>query len=421
MLLFVIVWIRFVQDENLKTRKFAIWSGIILAIGLATRYSMLPVMILPLFLLSDWKSKGIYILSGIVSFAVIIAPVMGHLNGIAMFSSTGDNGISIITTIFSHPEIVLFLIVFALLLRIIQKGDDKKRKINFFSGFIVVIVLQVAWGLIHENSLFYFPLFLLYGIFLFETGQLVEKLIDSRTNRNILFGIIPSLLFLTGCIHFVNDKVKNHEKDNLMAEASSLIKNIDAGTYLYFKPTSKAMPVIANALIYAGVKCKEFENQYRKISQNLITLEGEGITESYWQCNEAPFDSLLKKGVKLYVLSSSNFEAERMIAGLYQLAKVANIELARDIIFEHEKKGIVINCISGLSEPTVFEKLIIEKPEVILQEKTINIEIEVKKWEKKIRENAIWMEEIKQKAEHRNIPVDSMLYLDALYQAQKEK
>ncbi|RPI45086.1 MAG: hypothetical protein EHM46_02095, partial [Bacteroidetes bacterium] len=62
LVIFFIIYIKYLYDSRFNASKFAAWSGIVMGAGLATKFNFLPVLVLPLFLLPRWRYRGSYVL-----------------------------------------------------------------------------------------------------------------------------------------------------------------------------------------------------------------------------------------------------------------------------------------------------------------------------------------------------------------------
>jgi hypothetical protein len=103
------------------------------------------------------------------------------------------------------------------------------------------------------------------------------------------------------------------------------------------------------------------------------------------------------------------------------LAGTLDIQLRKKVVFEQPETGIVITKLSTLeNEPRVEMPDIKTALPINREEEYVDFNTKVKNWEKQIRRNEEWMKEVRQKAELRGISVDSMVYLDAVYQARKK-
>ena len=73
--LFILIYIRYAYNEK-NLLRFAILSGFIMAMGLATKFNYLPVLIIPLLMLNTRKQRMIYAASGLAAFILFISPIL---------------------------------------------------------------------------------------------------------------------------------------------------------------------------------------------------------------------------------------------------------------------------------------------------------------------------------------------------------
>jgi hypothetical protein len=66
---------KYFYTENYSAKKFAIHSGILLGIGFITKFNILPILIIPLILITKMRERLIYILALAISSVVSFMPV----------------------------------------------------------------------------------------------------------------------------------------------------------------------------------------------------------------------------------------------------------------------------------------------------------------------------------------------------------
>ncbi|MCF8358754.1 MAG: hypothetical protein K9H26_08360 [Prolixibacteraceae bacterium] len=443
MLLFIVVWIKYYVSVDQNQRKFAVWSGIILAMGFATKFNYLPVLILPLFLLQNWKDRGVYAGVGVISFMLFLAPIWGKFREYRSFISdivkhdglygSGSEQVFNATVFFhnlkmiivNNPEIsIFFVLVLALLVILFREKIKDKKRILFFAGFLLVAVLQVLIVSKHFKNHYLLPLFLLYGVFLYETSRLIFRMVGLKNVRNLLVAVLPLFLMGMAAGKYIKAEQKDRKRDVYLMEAAGFVDRMDEQPRWFIKPSWQGAPCAENALVYGMSYCAQrhrYEGALKKRNPFVLTWEGEGKPEKNWRSSVVNLDSLLTSGIKMYVSSSPGRPDDVLIGRVEALADTLNIQLRTKVVFEQPETGIVITKLSTLeNEPRVEMPEIKTVLPINREEAYVDFNTKVKNWEKQIRANEEWMKEVRQKAELRGISVDSMVYLDAAYQVRKE-
>jgi hypothetical protein len=443
MLLFIVAWLKHHVSTNPNQRKFAVWSGIILAMGFATKFNYLPVLVLPLFLLQNWKDRGVYAGVGVVSFILFLAPIWGKFREYRSFISgivkhdglygSGSEQVFNATVFFqnlkmiiiNNPEIsIFFILILALLVMLFREKAKNKKQILFFAGFLMVVVLQVVIVSKHFKNHYLLPLFLLYGMFLFETSRLIFRLVKTKNMQYLLITVLPLFLLGMAAGKYIKAEQKDRKRDIYLVEAANFVDRMGEQPRWFIKPSWQGAPCVENALVYGISYCAErhrYEGALKKQNPFVLTWEGEGKPEKNWRSSVVNLDSLLKSGIKMYVSSSPGRPDDVLVNRVESLAGTLDIQLRKKVVFEQPETGIVITKLSTMeNEPRVEMPEIKTALPINREEEYVDFNTKVKNWEKQIRRNEEWMKEVRQKAELRGISVDSMVYLDAVYQARKK-
>ncbi len=366
MLLFLLVWIRYAFGEKEPGRKFALASGIVLALGFATKFNYLPVLALPLFVLKTWKNRGIYALSGIGAFFVFVAPILDKfkefrrfISGIVQHDGLYGSGeeqvfnfqllLQNLKEIFtSNPEIPVILVLIAgiIIALLLRKQQGQKRSLLLFVGFLVVFVLQVLMVSKHFKNHYLLPLFLLYALMLVESFRTSEGMHVSRTLRYILTLALPLFFLGSASVRYTLTAKTDRERDRFLQQAAMFVQeNPDSLSYWYLKPSWQAAPTVENALIYGLSYCARrdrYEADLRKIYPRVITWEGEGKSEKIWRCSEVSLDSLLRSVNPIRVIASPAQQSPLLSERIERVAAEAGIRLQTDTLFQLEETQTLV-------------------------------------------------------------------------------
>jgi hypothetical protein len=68
--------VTYLFTENFSSRKFAVITGILMGIGFATKFNYLPVLIIPLLLIPEFRNRVVYSLSILLSFFISVLPIL---------------------------------------------------------------------------------------------------------------------------------------------------------------------------------------------------------------------------------------------------------------------------------------------------------------------------------------------------------
>jgi len=196
-LLFVIIFLKH-GYENRSSVKFAVYSGIVMALGLATKFNYLPALLLPLFLIDSNKNQLVYIGSGIASFFAFIAPIITKFDDYfrfltGIFKHDGlygggeskvlnlDKMLDSFNQIFKlNPELVLLIALLAGLAFIAFKRKEKSALL--FAGFLLIILAQIVMVSKHFKNYYLAPTFILYGFMFFMISGYWKKITPSKSH-----------------------------------------------------------------------------------------------------------------------------------------------------------------------------------------------------------------------------------------------
>ncbi|HKK38464.1 MAG TPA: hypothetical protein VJ949_03555, partial [Cryomorphaceae bacterium] len=180
-----------------RPRRFAIWSGLIMAMALATKFNYLPILLLPLLLVDTVKNKLIYlgVLAG--GYFLFILPVLENfhyhidfITGIASHDGKYGGGeermfnLEVMkdnfTLIFSeNPEIPILITIPGMLL-IGSLLDQQKRifsrKALLYFGVLLVIAVQLLMVTKHYAPNYLIPLISVYPLLLFVLYSQTEDM-----------------------------------------------------------------------------------------------------------------------------------------------------------------------------------------------------------------------------------------------------
>lgn len=233
--LMIITILVFYYDENRRKAKYVILFSLLAGLGLATKATFLPLIVIPLIILPGIKRKLIYIPAFVAGFVVFTIPAIPEYS--QMFDwfynlsthsgvyGSGEKSIIDIDTYFtSFPVIIKANIIFSLILiasliriilAIIIPGVRKKifGKVHF--NILIALTLAMIFGVFmvakhyHANH-YLIPVLSLCGITLMFNMRLVEHVVRPALIYRILLPvfIVVMIVFLP-LWHYADYRFKN--------------------------------------------------------------------------------------------------------------------------------------------------------------------------------------------------------------------
>lgn len=360
MLIFTLVTIKYVY-LGLNLKKFAIYSGIIMAVGFTTKINFFPFLILPLFLITGIKKKityGITLSISILVFFMIIHHkftefwrfTIGVLSKDGLHGTGEENVINTHTFyenlggIVSENFALLFILLIALFIIILFfiKRDlrrTNKKEYLFILGYLLVSIVSILIVAKHYKNSYLIPVMSASGLVIYFVWSLSSKLTQLK--------YIPHVLFSSGLIFILingSELIPRYEKRGIQLEQDRLTQafirnNVPAQDYFLVEPTWLAGPMKTNALVYGMSyinKKSYYYNELEKIYPNIITYEGAKDTLSHFRMVQADNESILKSGSDIYLLSTPRRHAVDMFNYLDSCANNFDIPLKLDTLFVNE-------------------------------------------------------------------------------------
>jgi hypothetical protein len=416
--------------ENHSPRKFALWSGVVMALGFATKFNFLPLLFLPLLFISTNKNRLIYIGSGIVSFFIFIAPVITKFDDFYRFIikiikhdglyGGGESKVlnlqkmmeSLTEIIKLNPGLLVLFIALIVLIGIAikKRKEGNKEFIWIFGGFLIIFLVQIVMVSKHFKNYYLAPGFVFYGFMFFSISKFLTKIITKK-NKLVLASTILPLLFIVLTLGKVKadytvisklvgqrDKIRNFVETNISKD-----------DYWFVEPTWEVAPYMENAMVYGISYCghrEEYLPQLMAANPNIITYEENNEVVKLWRCSVVSLDSVVATGKNVYIYSTPGRHAPLLLQMVKNAADRNNIQLAVDTVYiDPETNSEIIriratnsksNWKTGNSYPKDRQSRIAEFIQAI-------------------KNSPDWLEQVKEKAKIKNISLDSMILLDAIY------
>jgi hypothetical protein len=359
-LLYIIVYLLYGYNHK-HPLKFALWSGIIMGMGLATKVTFLPILFLPFLLIDTNKNRLIYTGSGILSFFFFLLPIIGKwgthrrfLTGIAthdgiygqgaerMFDPvrTKENFLRIFD---AAPELKFLIIAIAvvLILAIIyRKKQGTNRNIVLFTGMLFILSLQIVMVAKHFNAHYLVPMFSIYPLFLFLLDDFIFK-----TGSCKKWTYLPVILLFITFTGFTAQRTVDYLKPikGEMAQREEMrlyvSEHIPSNAYWFVEPTWENAPYVENGIYYGLCYCHRRQNYIPVLTNTYPNTIIYGVTEEHskiWNTIPVCFDSLVTTATPVYVYSTSGRNAEKLIKILEAAAERNQAILTMDTVYSNE-------------------------------------------------------------------------------------
>lgn len=416
--------------ENHSPRKFALWSGIVMALGFATKFNFLPLLFLPLLFIGTNKNRLIYIGSGIVSFFIFIAPVITKFDDFYRFITKifkhdglyggGDSKVlnlqkmmdSLTEIIRLNPGLILFFIALIVLIGIaIKKRKEGMKDFAWiFTGFLFIFILQIIMVSKHFKNYYMAPSFVFYGFMFFAISLFLSKIIANKIKLVLASTLLPLLFIVFTLVKVKSDHTVISKLVGQREKVRNFVEtNISKDDFWFVEPTWEVAPYMENAVVYGISYCghrEEYLPQLMAANPNIITYEENNEVVKLWRCSVVSLDSVVATGKNVYIYSTPGRNAPVLLQMVKNAADRNNFQLSVDTVYsDSETNSQIIQTKSTNSQSNW---------------KTTNAypkdrQSRIAEFVQAIKNSPDWLEKVKEKAKTKNIPLDSMILLDAIY------
>lgn len=364
--LFVITFIRY-GYKNRDPLRFAIFSGLWLAMGLATKFNYLPVLLLPLFISRGMKHRLIYCITAMASFFVFILPVINRFKEYRSFITsvaTHDGIYGQGEARMFNPEamresfhiilnethgliIWIAMILAGLILTLMhRKKGDNVDYVKMFAGFLLVYAAQIIMVAKHFKPVYMAPLHGLYGFFF-----LIISLFAYNHFSRKWWVFVPIVLAFAGLALKNLDRVQYDMRYTLRylderAEVMTFVQNHMPGDATWFvEPTWMSGPHMENAIIF-GLSYSRHRHLYlpqlMKVNPNVITFEGSAEEVKQWRAAPVSLDSIVGAGHQIYIFDTPGRHASLLADMVMEAAVRQQVQLTTDTLFSQAETEIHI-------------------------------------------------------------------------------
>jgi hypothetical protein len=343
--------------------KFTIWSGIIMGMGLATKFNFLPLLFLPFLLINSNKNRLIYAGTGIASFFCFLLKIIkkfgyyrDFITSIAThdgFYGQGSNrmfdparmkyGFSQICEAAPELMLVILAIVAAIALAIFfRKKEKTNRDILLFVGTFFIILLQIIMVSKHFKDTYILPTITFYPLFLFLFDNFIHK-IGGYKKWTTLFVI---LLFTVSTGFTANHVIKNEKyRKRGIAQRETLrtyvSDHLPLNTLWFVEPTWESAPYVENGIVYGlcySYCGKNYLSELMNVNPNIITYINSEDYVAIWRRHNIPIDSLVVTNVPIHIYSSPGRNAGMLMEILEKAAQRNNVMMTADTLFSNNER-----------------------------------------------------------------------------------
>lgn len=346
-------------NQDLSNRKFAIYSGIILGIGLITKINFLPILIIPLFLPLTNKDRLMYIgtlaVSSVVSFLPIVDKFQ-HFKHFILSIVTHDgmygNGKAQIFNFgkfIEHLELiiklnpsfaVLFLMVFISIVMMLVKPfrkKENKESLCLLIGFAAATLIEVIMVSKHFKGYYFTPVLAMAGVVAYIIYHFYRSFFQKKI---LLFNVITLIVFLALIIpnlfvaNHTIDTIKRIKDRQLTVDFINQIRK--PSDWFFLEPSWQSGPLVENGLMW-GISYVAGRNDYyddfKKVYPRVIAFEGKNRPISQFRCGKADEKEIMESGDDIIMVPRLGIQTKKMIAQLDSLSNKFNTPISIDTIY----------------------------------------------------------------------------------------
>lgn len=337
--------------------KFAVWAGIVMGMAVATKFNYLPILLLPLLLLSSWKQAVIYAVTVPTSYFLWILPVIDNyhfhirfLRSIAthdgkygsgekrMFNweTTKANFIEILN---QNPEVIVLIIAILMGLYWMirhRPPRDQAKPFLVLGGILLIISIQILMVAKHYSYNYFIPVISTYPLLLFLIYQVFKKY-NFKLNPNCFLAVSGGLFVLLGLVkvrHLPGYAHAAQQRDAVRHEIAEVIAS-DA-VWMPTNPLWMRAPYKENALTYAVSYCfypNTYLDQLSKQNPNVYVLNAIGTKIERWRVTPTETRDLLDMGRPIHFYTTAMHDTEAQLAFLRPTSEERGIYLKLDTVY----------------------------------------------------------------------------------------
>jgi len=365
-LIFIGLVYKYLYTKTLSEKAFIFSSGVLLGIGFATKFNFLPLVVLPVILVPNFRRWIQYGLTFLVTGFICILPIINKfsefrrfIGGVATHDGLYGQGteqminwhnfFTNIGLIFQYNLVFGVILIFSaatgiyLLISAIRRKKHL-RELLFLAGFWVAAIVGFVMVAKHFKNYYFGPVLTLAGFAFLVQHRIISSLKNSeKPSRPESFSVtvLASLLIVilvTAFPLFKDYKARKVQIGQNQLTVDFMRKTIGQDDILLVEPTWMAGPMVENALVYGISYVAHREQYYQELSSlypNVITWEGRNQPFRLFRTVPADPEAILRSGKPMYLFTSPGRYPEEFLATLDSLAGHYAIALSRDTLFSN--------------------------------------------------------------------------------------
>lgn len=347
--------------DGISKKRYALLSGIVMALGVVTKINFLPFLILPVVIIDGWKGKIRYAVSAAIACVLLFLPVYDKFSQFWRFAvqiSTheglyGSGNQQVLNTgvflknlglILQDNPLFILVTVLAIIVVIsvvIKRGLLKKhrKELLVLLGFLLVAAASLVMVAKHYKNYYMIPILSMNGLVLYLVWRIIET---SRLAR--FYPYVLSTGFVVLFIHVLlilgpGLQWRVFTKHQNLQARDFIDKQVSVKDLLLIEPTWMGGPMKENGLVY-GISYvghrHYFYNDYERVYPHVITYEGPDKPFRYFRELDADDGGILRSGRDIYMLSSPGRNTLQLVNMLHEKASLLSISMEVDTVYYNE-------------------------------------------------------------------------------------
>lgn len=344
-------------------KKFAIFSGLLLGVAVATKINYLPLVLIPFLVLEKVRDRFYHVLGVLVAGFIGVLPILDKLVFFRDFMfkiathdglyGSGSGQVLNVDSFLLNLKLIFqantgfFMILFAAVLVLVfvltnaSRRKAHKKESLFFIAFVLVSLIEYMLVAKHYKQYYMAPVLSLSGIALYLTYSVLSKQARSRYLM-VAFGIgLFALVFFSFKSYF-NLHAQGVERRSLYRQMQMFARDQCAGdSYYLLEPTWRCGLFKEDGLAY-GLSYTRYKNEYmREYEQwypDVIIFRHEDRPLLHFTHYPANNQSILKSGRNIYLYSTPQRRTGRILQYIEREAGKYNVDLRLDTVYRQEER-----------------------------------------------------------------------------------
>ncbi len=357
-IIFIAVLFKYLYcNDSLKERKlyFAIIFSVVCGLGIATKITFTPLIVIPFILLKGIKQKSLLLFFTLIFFLVFVSPVIYNyeyfwewIKKLFIYDGTYGKGnpdivdpfafgmhlkeIFINENLFALVYLFIFLTILFPVFKYYKRFENLKSltEYKFLTGIFVSMTLQLIIVAKHYSGHYMVPALMMVipGLFL-SVNILINNFY--RSNKLLNLNNIYTFLILMFCIFisvssWINIKDSIRDRDEALKLNNFIINNYENPVLISSYGSSSSEYAIAYSTIWAGNQKSEYQKILYKLYPDKLFFE-------YWKnklyslTGSKDVKNILHSGRKIIFQNKYKDSNEKLIDNLKEAFQYRNPEI----------------------------------------------------------------------------------------------